>query len=78
MAEYSFLQAAMSKGIISFTLLAKYLRPEIEKELQNIEKDLGFKPFKPVNVVDTTPESKTKKKNENNKSEDKSQEKTKE
>jgi hypothetical protein len=34
MAEYSFLQAAMSKNIISFTLLAKYLRPEIEKELQ--------------------------------------------
>jgi aspartokinase len=34
MAEYSFLQAAMNKDIISFTKLAKYLRPDIEKELQ--------------------------------------------
>jgi aspartokinase len=34
MDEYSFLQIAVSKDIVSFTLLAKYLRPEIEKELQ--------------------------------------------
>jgi len=34
MDDYSYLQIAIDKNIISFTLLAKYLRPEIEKELQ--------------------------------------------
>lgn len=34
MEEYSFLQVAMNKDIISYTLLAKYLRYDIEKELQ--------------------------------------------
>ena len=34
MDDYSFLQIAMDKNIVSFTLLAQYLRPEIEKELQ--------------------------------------------
>ncbi len=34
MDDYSFLQIAIDKDIVSFTLLAKYLRPDIEKELQ--------------------------------------------
>jgi aspartokinase len=34
MDDYNYIQIAIDKNIISFTLLAKYLRPEIEKELQ--------------------------------------------
>jgi aspartokinase len=34
MDDYNFLQIAIEKNVVSFTLLAKYLRPDIEKELQ--------------------------------------------